>query len=190
MKKVAILVLAVVAMTACNNSSKETKETEGTKVYTLAEFLNSADELKDQTVALKGMVVHVCKHGGQKMFITSEDKELKLRVDVSNSIPEFDVALEGSVVEINGLVVAEAIKIEGEHKGAGEQHEESAKAEEAKEGGCEHETEACAEKHENGEECEHAEEGCDEETTEEEDCEFEKTTVTYSIKASSVKEIE
>ena len=89
-----------------NNSTEETKkqieEAVEVSLAQLAEFPKSYEG----KIMVKGMVTHVCKHGGQKMFLTNESQDANMLIRVSSSIPEFEVALEGSTVEITGKLIA------------------------------------------------------------------------------------
>lgn len=163
MKKTLFLFVAAIILAACNsNAPKKEQATSEAQVYTVTELLESASDLVSETITLKGVVVHVCKHGGQKMFLTSDDKEHKIKINISSNLTEFDVALEGSLVEVTGTVIAEAVEI----------HEE--------------------EELENAEDNEvenQKENDTDSEESIEDDCEFEKNTIIYEIKAQSYKEI-
>lgn len=173
MKKTLLVLIAAIFLAACNSSApKENNESTEKTTYTVTSFMEKANELVDQEITIKGLVVHVCKHGGQKMFITSDDKETKIKINVSKTISEFDVALEGSMVEINGLVIAVSTAIP-EH-GEGEHHADETKDPNEDEGNSSKETE-----------------DCDTEETEEteDDCDFEKEPVVYEIKATSFKDI-
>ncbi len=126
MKRILTLATLVVLAMACSNGpSAENGSDENVRQLTIEELNSSAAELNDETVTVSGMVFHVCKHGGQKMFIKSASSDLNVLIRVSQSIPEFDVALEGSNVEVTGkLVVTAADTEEMEHKG-GEGGEEA-----------------------------------------------------------------
>ena len=48
-------------------------------------------------------MVHVCRYGGQRLFLVGEDSEDRVRITTGNDIAEFEVELEGSQVEVNGI---------------------------------------------------------------------------------------
>lgn len=102
MRKYIFLISLVSILAACNNtSSSETKS----ELHSIADLSANAAKLDGQNVTFQGMVVHVCKHGGQKMFVTDTSEDNSVLVFVGSSIPEFDVALEGSQVEISGKII-------------------------------------------------------------------------------------
>lgn len=122
MKHILILMMTATLLISCNSETKKDNAT-GKTVQTI-EIENvtaSAPDLVDETVKFSGLVTHVCKHGGQKMFLTDTAQKVTLLVRVGQSIPEFDIALEGSEVEITGKVVASVDEVE---EGKGENHEE------------------------------------------------------------------
>lgn len=109
-----IVTLAALGFTACNTN--ETKNTENTtdepteatttdeaKVLNVADFYVVAANYANKEVTVKGVVEHTCKHGGKKMFILDPQNEeanaLKITTEKS-----FDVSLEGSIVEVTGVV--------------------------------------------------------------------------------------
>ncbi|HSG67837.1 MAG TPA: OB-fold nucleic acid binding domain-containing protein [Bacteroidales bacterium] len=96
-------------------------------VVALADFDAKAETLVGQEVILEGTVVHVCKHGGKKMFITAEDPEVRIKITPGEETESFDVELEGSYVKIHGVVEAMEAEVvdEGENTEAGEHVEDA-----------------------------------------------------------------
>jgi len=131
MKKIVLLLGAVVLFTACNRAPKENSEAKADAApveitsISVAQALADPASLVNKEVSITGMVTHVCKHGGQKLFIIDEDPEKQLRINVGEGIPEFDIALEGSTVTFTGtfkiLSTEETEAMQGENK---EMHEE------------------------------------------------------------------
>ena len=68
------------------------------------DFPDKAETLLGQKVEISGMVVHVCKHGGKKMFIVGDDPEIRVKIDASEEVTVFSVDLEGSTVLVQGIV--------------------------------------------------------------------------------------
>ena len=76
----------------------------------------------DKEIAIEGLVTHVCKHGGQKLFLTGTGTPESLRINTSETIPEFDIKMEGSKTQFKGVVklmdetfIAEAAAEEQSH---------------------------------------------------------------------------
>ncbi len=107
MKKILILISVVLFITACNSNS--TTQKQEIKSLTLEELSTQASELSDAIISVQGLVTHVCREGGQKMYLTDEEKNINILVRVSQSIPEFDIALEGSNVKVTGKVIVSMV---------------------------------------------------------------------------------
>jgi hypothetical protein len=127
-----LLVLAV----SCGQQSNKTTDLSELQVseVTVEALLADASPFVEQPVSVKGTVVHVCRHGGQRLFVIGEDGENRFRITVGENISEFDVELEGSQIEVNGIVKEliidetylaewEAEISEGSNQDRGEGHE-------------------------------------------------------------------
>jgi hypothetical protein len=97
-----LLVLAV----SCGQQTNKTTDLSELEVseVSLEALLADASPFVEQPVSLKGTVVHVCRHGGQRLFLVGEDGEDRFRITVGENISEFDIELEGSMIEVNGIV--------------------------------------------------------------------------------------
>lgn len=73
-------------------------------VVTAETFQDFAVNNIGEKVEVKGMVVHVCKHGGKKLFIIGEDPEKRVKITASESVSVFEPELEGSIVEVTGII--------------------------------------------------------------------------------------
>jgi len=109
MKKTLFILLAIVIISACNNTGTNQKTTEAVTQDSVAilnvdEFLANQSEYVNRDVVITGMVAHICKHGGQKLFLLGTDPEKYLRVNTGEKIAEFPITLEGSTVEVTGIV--------------------------------------------------------------------------------------
>lgn len=144
MRNVFVLILLLAVAVSCNQNDKKTAESDATpetevsaSILTVGQVLESPEKYKDADIKISGMVTHVCKHGGQKLFIIGDDPELQLRVNVGDGVPEFDMALEGSNVEFSGKIkileedVSAALAKENEEKDHHTGDEPHAKAESA-----------------------------------------------------------
>jgi hypothetical protein len=70
----------------------------------VATITEDAVDYVGKTVSLTGTVVHVCKHGGKRMFIIGEDPEKRFKITAGPDVGTFDIALEGSDVLVTGLL--------------------------------------------------------------------------------------
>jgi hypothetical protein len=98
-------ILLVLAISCGQQTSKTTDlgELELSEV-TVQSLLADASPFVEKPVSIQGRVVHVCRQGGQRLFIVGEDGEDRFRITVGENISEFDVELEGSMIEVNGIV--------------------------------------------------------------------------------------
>ncbi|MGK7394316.1 MAG: hypothetical protein ACNS62_07075 [Candidatus Cyclobacteriaceae bacterium M3_2C_046] len=111
MYKIFILFLLVIIY-ACQPTNQENTENENQTPVTavsstdvdipvvrLADFDAEAGKFKDQEVMVKGIVDHVCKHGGKKLFLVDDGGDLHVESD-----QRFDDKLAGSEVMVKGIV--------------------------------------------------------------------------------------
>jgi len=98
-----ILLVLAVSCGQQTNTTTDLSELEVSEVSVEA-LLADASPFVEQPVSLKGTVVHVCRHGGQRLFLVGEDGEDRFRITVGENISEFDIELEGSMIEVNGIV--------------------------------------------------------------------------------------
>ena len=55
-------------------------------------------------VEIEGMVVHVCRHGGKKLFIIGADPEKRVKITTSEKVNVFEPELEGSTIFVKGII--------------------------------------------------------------------------------------
>ncbi len=106
--------LTIVAMaTACNNTQSNKKQSEtpeqNQEVVQIAEigiddFIFDAGKYAGKDIKIKGTIVHVCSHGGKRLFLMGEDPEQRIEVTPAEGMTVFDKEWEGSDVEITGVV--------------------------------------------------------------------------------------
>ena len=116
MKKSFYTIIAIcLLLVSCKN---ETKTTEGTTsdltevaenqtdipLLTLGEFDTKAGDFVEKEVNVKGIVDHVCKHGGKKILLVTDDGDVHIFSDT-----RFDDALMGSEITVTGVVKEEVI---------------------------------------------------------------------------------
>ena len=89
---------------SCGNQAKKANDAAETSEVTVAGLIADAGPFVEQAVKVQGTVVHVCRHGGQRLFITGADSEDRIRCTTGEEIAEFEVDLEGSRIEVTGIV--------------------------------------------------------------------------------------
>lgn len=112
MKNLITILALVFVVFACKNETKEpvtdTTETTEVKVETpeiaLADFDTKAGEFVDKEIMVKGIVDHVCKHGGKKLLLADDNGDIHVVAE-----ERFDDALVGSEVTLKGVVLEKVI---------------------------------------------------------------------------------
>jgi hypothetical protein len=103
-----ILTILGLFLAACG-SEGETKETtdstetaqvvDETPMVKIGEFDVVAANYVDKTVKVKGIVDHVCRHGGKKLFLVDDDGDLHVE-----SEERFNDSLMGTEITVTGIV--------------------------------------------------------------------------------------
>lgn len=109
LKKLLIFLVTVAIFTSCadcgNKSTDQTTEDkQEIAVITVDDYLTKIESLVGNEVSIEGTVNHVCKHGGEKMFIFSDNPEKDAKIVTGEEMASFNVALEGSDVIVTGIV--------------------------------------------------------------------------------------
>ena len=106
-----ILTFAAIAviMASCggNGTNSNTNDEQGltadeqveTPMLALGEFDSKAGEFVDREIMVEGIVDHVCKHGGKKLFLVSDEGDVHVEAD-----ERFEESLAGSTVAVKGIV--------------------------------------------------------------------------------------
>jgi len=81
-----------------DNTTLFTKESQ--QVIALGDFDDIAGDFVDQEVKVKGIVDHVCKHGGKKLLLVNDDGD----VHVKASEERFKEELIGEEIMVTGIV--------------------------------------------------------------------------------------
>jgi len=100
-----VMILSLAALLAGCSAEKADTAADQVPEMTIAEFNAQAAGMVDQIVTVSGTVDHVCKHSGKRLFIFGEDPQDRLKVESSETVGSFDVALEGSEIRIQGKVL-------------------------------------------------------------------------------------
>jgi len=105
MRKFLVLFSALALLTACKNGDQNNggnqEATAGleTPKVALAEFHEQAGNFVDKEVVTQGIVDHVCRHGGKRLFLVSDEADLHI-----DGNERFDEDLTGSEIEVKGIV--------------------------------------------------------------------------------------
>lgn len=140
MKKLVFIAVILCCITSCGNKKTGVTEqspesgavasTQNVASYTLDSLLAVADRLVDQTVTVRGVVTHTCKHSGKRCFIVGNDQKTSFRVEAKGDIGGFNRELIGSELAITGVVKERRLTQEYIA-----QYEEQVKEKQAKEDG-------------------------------------------------------
>lgn len=106
MNKLLLVFAAAIIFAGCSGEQKKetthgdsTKQDTQTPKIELAKFNNEAGKHVDQKVAVSGIVDHVCKHGGKKLLLVTDEADLHVTSD-----ERFNDELMGSEIEVEGIV--------------------------------------------------------------------------------------
>ncbi len=106
MKKLFILFTVVAIAAACN--LKTEKKAESNEVKTIkvefADFVKNTDTFVGKKIEISGIVSHVCKHGGQKLFLVYGENEERIKVIAGENMAAFNTDLEGMTLKVIGIV--------------------------------------------------------------------------------------
>ncbi len=106
-----LLIVILLAIVACNQGTKkaDTNIKNDTTRLTVLTFEKQADSCIDKPVIIEGTVLHLCKHGGKRMFLVDGTDSIRVEVTTGPSIAKFDDALVGSRVRVFGTLKEERI---------------------------------------------------------------------------------
>ena len=139
LKKFFIFAFIDLIMASCGNTTQNTTEAEEQEAteqvaevaaepmqVAVIDFPDEAENLVGKEVFIEGTVVHVCKHGGKKMFLVAEeDPDVRIKITTDGElVAAFQPELEGNWVKVIGVV--EAFEAEEEMEAEGAEHEEDA----------------------------------------------------------------
>ncbi len=106
-----LLIVILLAIVACNQGTKkaDTNIKNDTTRLAVLTFEKQADSCIDKPVIIEGTVLHLCKHGGKRMFLVDGTDSIRVEVTTGPSIAKFDDALVGSRVRVFGTLKEERI---------------------------------------------------------------------------------
>jgi len=110
-KLVPLLIVILFALVSCNLGTKGTADTinNDTTLLAVLTFDKQADSCIDKPVIIEGTVLHLCKHGGKRMFLVDGTDSIRIEVTAGPKIIKFDDALVGSRVRVYGTLKEERI---------------------------------------------------------------------------------
>lgn len=127
MKKLALFTVIALFAFACSNQNKSQKANDKVEkekvVLTVDELYKNAADLTDKEVVVKGTVMHICQHGGQRCFLMGSNEDINIRVEAGEKIGAFSQELMGSELEITGILTE--VKTEAEAHNPGKEHGEA-----------------------------------------------------------------
>ena len=110
MKKITFILVLLIALTSCKteNTKIDTTSEINTDIETpfvsLNEFDTKAGEFVNKQIKVNGIVDHVCKHGGKKILLVTDESDVHVVSD-----ERFDETLKGSEIILTGVVLEEII---------------------------------------------------------------------------------
>ena len=109
-----LLLGMTLGLASCGDNSNKNKEQASTEEMTPAalevdQVLADPDSLVGDTIVIKGVCTHICKHGGGKIFLMGSDDTKTLRVEAGESIGSFPQETVNSIVRVTGVLVEDRI---------------------------------------------------------------------------------
>ena len=107
---IAVAICLLIGVNIANGQEKsaavkaKTESSSDVKVLKIEEFQDAAPELVGKTVEVQGMVVHVCAHGGKKLFLIGSNPDLRVKITASDAVNVFDTELQGNTIKVRGVV--------------------------------------------------------------------------------------
>ena len=112
MKNIIIVITISLCLFSCKTETKKegkaadsvVTEVIETPVLALGEFDKKAGDYINKEIKVQGIVDHVCKHGGKKILLVTDDGDVHVYSD-----ERFDESLMGSEIIVTGVVLEERI---------------------------------------------------------------------------------
>jgi len=106
MKKTLLFLSIIALFSSCGESPKQASTNDATETttietptFSLADFNIEAGKWVNKEVKVTGIVDHVCKHGGKKLFLVDDFGDVHI-----DGEKRFDDALVGNEIIVSGLV--------------------------------------------------------------------------------------
>ncbi len=91
------LVLIIISCTSKQNNTKIINE--DIPKFTIDELYKNAANFVGKEVIVSGIVDHICKHGGKRLLLVSDNNDLHIDTD-----ERFDENLIGKEIEVKGII--------------------------------------------------------------------------------------
>ena len=106
----AVLLLVFTACNENNNKMTSQKEelsapNESETIYTLSDFFSLADSLISDTVKVRGIIDHVCKHSAKRFKMIDEEGKNVIKVELKKELSVFSPENIGRKVVAAGKVI-------------------------------------------------------------------------------------
>jgi hypothetical protein len=106
-----IIIISIFFFSSCNQGTKENsgENKSDTALLTVLSFDTSAHSFVDKPVIIEGTVLHLCKHGGKRMFLVDGSDSVRIEITAGPDITKFEESLIGSRVRVFGTLKEERI---------------------------------------------------------------------------------
>ena len=105
-----IIIISVFLVASCNPGTKETANNKAdTTFLKVLSFDTSAHGFVDKPVIIEGTVLHLCKHGGKRMFLIDGTDSVRVEITAGPDITKFEESLVGSRVRVFGILKEDRI---------------------------------------------------------------------------------
>ncbi len=109
------LVSMILTWTSCGNNTKQSGETSQQEIAAIQTEVNDVDAVLAQAdlnvgkeITVEGVCTHICKHGGQKIFLMGSDDTKTIRVE-GGKMGKFDAACVNNMVRVKGVLCEQRI---------------------------------------------------------------------------------
>jgi len=106
-----LFILSALIISACNNGTKNdgAKTNADTVKVTVLTFEKQADKFVNKPVFIEGTVLHICKHGGERLFLADGNDSITVEVTAGPKMTRFEESMIGSKIRITGMLKEERI---------------------------------------------------------------------------------
>lgn len=102
-----LIILAGVILSACGPQSTVNQGETIAETFMVSELVSNPLEYEDLTVRVEGIISHICRGSGDKLFIVQEDDhDFSIRVMLGDFTGTFSAEDEGREIAVTGLVNA------------------------------------------------------------------------------------